>query len=95
MLLFVGVEQRKTPTAPERALQLPPSHDRMHFALNIPEVKRLERSPRRRPTHSPEDAGLRTVNFVARADGTTQFRVTTADPNVVILLSPLERTVEQ
>ncbi len=80
------------PLKQKEPVLLPIPHVPMQLALTIPDLKRVGRP---RPTHNPREAGLRTVNLVARTDGTTQFRITTADPNVVILLSPMERTVEQ
>lgn len=82
------------PAVAEPAIQLPAWYVPVHPALEIPELSRAERPPAQR-AHALEDAGLRAVNFVARPDGSTQLRLTTADPNVVILLPPTERTVEQ
>ncbi len=66
----------------------------MHLALNLPEVKRVTRPPVRRSNDRPE-VGLRAVNLVPRADGSTELRLITADPNVVILLPVVERTIQQ
>lgn len=44
------------------------------------------------PKQRGRDPGFRTVSFVSRSDGSSELRLTTADPNVIILLEPAERT---
>lgn len=43
--------------------------------------------PARRPRIKPAEAGLRAVTWTTRPDGSAQLRLTTADPNVVILFA--------
>lgn len=96
MLLFVGLTHRKAPlqTREESPIELPLVTLRMHLMLGIPEVKRMERPSARRSPKEVEP-GLRTVDFVPGVDGSSQLRLTTADPNVVIILPRKETTVEQ
>jgi anti-sigma factor ChrR (cupin superfamily) len=96
VLLFAGITHRQAPVpaAPVNTVQLPALSVPIHLALEIPEVKRtVLLRPERSRTRS--EAGLRSVNFVPGADGSTQLRLTTADPNVIILLPPTERMIEQ
>lgn len=82
------------PPVAERTIQLPAFSASLHLALILPEEKQItaRRAPR---AHPEQQAGLRAVNFVPGANGSTELRLTTADPNVVILLAQTERTVEQ
>ena len=96
VLVFAGLTNRKprVPIAPELVVQLPPFPIRIHLALEIPDEKRTIGSRHQR-AHAGGEAGLRAVNFVPRADGSTELLLITADRNVVILLPPTERTIEQ
>jgi len=96
LILFLGATYRKLPVPPvaERSIQLPRLSAPAHVELEIPEVKQVARPRPQRP-HAREEAGLRAVNLLPGADGSLELRLTTADPNVIILLPPTERTVEQ
>jgi anti-sigma factor RsiW len=50
--------------------------------------------PRRKPVRERRD-GIRTVTLVARGDEPTLLKMTTADPNVVILWQSNERTMHE
>lgn len=97
VLATVGVTHRSAPVAAleERTIQLPPFPISTRVALEVPDSKQIAKAHlQRRRTEQP--TGLRAVNFVSGADGSTLLRLTTADPNVIILLpQPTERTVEQ
>ncbi len=96
VLLFLGLMHRKAllPTPQESTVRLPLVAVRIQLALEIPELKQMERGRRPHP-HIGPTAGLRAVNFVPSANGSVQIKLTTADPNVIILLPSAERTVEQ
>jgi anti-sigma factor RsiW len=92
--IFSRHREQPTLAVAQPAVQLPILRKPMHLALSLPEVKRVTRPPVRRSNDGAE-AGLRAVNLVPRADGSTELRLTTADPNVVILLPVVERRIEQ
>jgi hypothetical protein len=96
VFMFGGVSHRsaRVPAVTQESIQLPPLRISMPVALDIPAVKQVGRPRAQRP-RAGQDAGLRGVNFVPRADGSTELRLTTADPNVIILLPRTETTVEQ
>ena len=90
VLTFVGLH-RTPPPEPIKIVQartLPPQP-----LPQVPLVIALaEPKPKVKPVHQQE-AGLRTVSLLARSDGSSVLRITTADPNVLILL-PLGKEVE-
>lgn len=96
VFVLVGVSHRSTPVpiVPERTVQLLTLTRPVHLALNIPDTKPVVKR-RVLPSRAEQPAGLRAVNFVPGADGSIQLRLTTADPNVIILLPTTERTGEQ
>jgi hypothetical protein len=71
------------PSAPRRPM--PPATEQI--ARSAPDAKRKTIH-----VHCVETPGLRSVALIARADGTSLIKMTTTDPNVVILLPSEERT---
>ena len=89
VLTFVGVH-RTLPPKPVKILQartLPPPLPQVPLVIVLakpkPIIKRLYQ----------QEAGLRTVSLLAGKNGSSVLRMTTADPNVLILL-PLGKEVE-
>ena len=96
VIATMPLTHRTTPIPPvaEQTIQLPVFPPSVHLALILPEEKEITSAPARR-AHPEHAAGLRAVNLVPGANGSTELRLTTADPNVVILLAQTERPVEQ
>ncbi len=90
ILTFIGVH-RTTPPESVKILQAttlsPQPLPQVPLVIALAEPK-----PKVKPLHKSE-AGIRTVSLVARKDGSSVLRMTTADPNVLILL-PLGKEVE-
>lgn len=95
-LVTMPTTHRTAPISPvaERNIQLPAFPASVHLALTLPEKKRIPAKPASR-ADLEQQTGLRAVNFVPGANGSTQLRLTTADPNVIILLTETESRVEQ
>ncbi len=80
-LIFIGIEN-KPAAAPEPVLPVaqlkPPDVPQL-------EVPQLRTAVLHRPRVRHRDAGIRSVDLIARADQPPLIKMTTADPNVVIL----------
>jgi hypothetical protein len=96
VLLFAVVTPPPPPVPPAQKgmVQLPLPQRRMYPGLEIAEVKRVERRSSRRAFEGV-GAGLRAVNFARGPHGLTQMRLTTTDPNIVIILPSTETAIEQ
>lgn len=91
IVLAVVFSRRSVQLPLDDSLRVPLMSRSIHLTLELPEAERMLK------VHHPArvGTGLRAANFVPRGDGTFQLRLTTADPNVIILLPPAtESTVE-
>ena len=77
IVLFLFIP-RTTPTVPVIETPVP--------VPSAPLMSRELPNPVLQPAQRPARAGLRAASWITRSDGSSQLRLTTADPNVVILL---------
>lgn len=75
-VILIGVES-KPPAVPEPALPV--------AQLKLPEVPHFEIPQLHTAVLRHREAGIRSVDLIARADQPPVFKIATADPNVVIL----------